>query len=137
MKPLITNDENITNGRFCKEFIHEPKDYEECVYCGMQISHLHPIGTPLNKPVWPEPVRKLEEKEVEAFCAKLDYKRMLQEINDLLQSDFVFDMSCRLASEPPVFSPEEAEQMASLLGRLYSISHCISCTSCNGKYQIK
>jgi len=65
---------------------------------------------------------------------KLDYKKMLQEIDELVQTDFCMDMDSRLIRKRPLFTKRESVEMAILIGRIYSISHCISCSACNKKY---
>jgi cytosine/adenosine deaminase-related metal-dependent hydrolase len=65
---------------------------------------------------------------------QLDTERMVKEIANLVESDFCFDIDARFASDEPKFTQEEAKQMAWLLGRVYSIAHCIHCTACQRKY---
>jgi len=65
---------------------------------------------------------------------KLDYKKMIKEIDALVQTDFSFDMECKLLDGK--FTQKEAKQMADLISRVYSISHCLHCEACQTKYKI-
>lgn len=67
---------------------------------------------------------------------RLDYKRMVDEIDALVETDFCFDMDSRFVDEKPQWTQDEAKQMAHLLGRIYSIAHCNTCTACQGTYSI-
>ena len=64
---------------------------------------------------------------------KLDTAKMCQEIAEMLETDFAFNMNCRLAGEYE-FTQKEARLMAHILGSIYTISHCISCKACQTKY---
>lgn len=68
-----------------------------------------------------------------AKAVELDTERMIKEIAELVRTDFSFDMDCKLGFERE-FTQEEARHMAHLLGRVYSISHCITCDACQTKY---
>lgn len=65
---------------------------------------------------------------------KLNYKKIAEDVNDLVQTDFVFDMDCKQIPGSKDYTQEEAVKMANLIGRIYSISHCVTCTACNSKY---
>ncbi len=64
----------------------------------------------------------------------LNYKKMLKDINDLVNTDFCQDTECKLIPKAKPYTQDEAKQMAQLLGRVYSISHCIFCISCQRGY---
>lgn len=65
---------------------------------------------------------------------KLDYKKMIKEVDGIVESDFVFDVSCRKYQKDNKYTQKEAQEMAILLGRIYLISHCTSCKACQTKY---
>jgi DNA mismatch repair ATPase MutL len=67
----------------------------------------------------------------------LNYKKMVDEIDDLVENDFVADMECRagLPNQRP-FTQKEAKAMARLLSSIYSIAHCNTCEACQNKYLI-
>jgi hypothetical protein len=65
---------------------------------------------------------------------KLDYKKMLEKIDALVCTDFCADMDWKTTPKTKPFTQKESEQMAQLLGRVYSISHCIHCTACQSKF---
>jgi hypothetical protein len=54
------------------------------------------------------------------------YKKMLQDIDNLVSTDFCFDICCR--QEPP--TRKEAIKMKSIIGDIHQISHSIHCKSC-------
>jgi hypothetical protein len=68
---------------------------------------------------------------------KLDYKKMVNEISNLVDTDFCFDMDCRALPHAKPYTQEEADKMAGIIGQVYMISHCIYCSACQGKYIIK
>lgn len=69
---------------------------------------------------------------------ELDYKKMLKEINDLVETDFGEDMSLRANIEYCGklldISQRDAREMANIIAKVYLISHCIHCKSCGAKY---
>lgn len=65
---------------------------------------------------------------------ELDYKKMLQDIDELVSTDFVFDMDCHNLPTSEKFTQKESLEMARLLGRVYSIAHGIHCKACQTKY---
>ena len=60
---------------------------------------------------------------------KLNHKQMLTEIDKLVNNCWGFDIQLRTSH-----TPEQAKEMANILGRIYSISHCIHCEACQKKY---
>jgi len=67
---------------------------------------------------------------------KINYKKMIEDVNKLVQTDFCFEMDCKLIPDSDKYTQKEAEEMADLIGKVYMISHCISCQACNVKYRI-
>jgi len=67
---------------------------------------------------------------------KLNYLKMLKDIENKVEDDFVFNMNCKRMPNSKPYTQKEAEQMADLLGSVYSISHCIHCRACQKKYLI-
>ena len=61
---------------------------------------------------------------------ELDYHIMVKAIDKLVQTDFVFDMECRLIPPMKEYTQEEAREMADLLSSIYSISHIEHCKAC-------
>ena len=66
----------------------------------------------------------------------LNYKKMVEDINLIVQTDFMLDMECKQIPGAKPYSQEEAEEMANALGRIYAISHCDTCSACNKKYRL-
>ena len=64
----------------------------------------------------------------------LDYEKIIKDVNKLVQTDFVFDMECKLIPKSKEYTQEEAKEMADLLSSVYSISHCVNCKACGKKY---
>ena len=67
---------------------------------------------------------------MEEIILELDYHKMVKEIDKLVQSDFVFDMGCKLIPKSREYTQEEAKEMAELLSSIYSISHIEHCIAC-------
>jgi hypothetical protein len=59
----------------------------------------------------------------------INYKKMLEEINNLVDNDFCAEMEMKGR-----YTQKEAKQMADIITKVYSISHCISCSACSKKY---
>ena len=70
---------------------------------------------------------------------ELDYEKMAREIDDIVESDFIADMECklRLHEKSDIYTQEEAQEMSFLLSKIYSIAHCVDCFACGEKYAIK
>lgn len=68
---------------------------------------------------------------------KLDYKKMLQEIDATVNNDWGFDIDCHALHPQEEWTQKKAQEMADALMKIYSISHCITCKACNGKYSSK
>lgn len=60
---------------------------------------------------------------------------MLQDIDELVNNDWAFDIDCQqgLPNQKP-FTQEQAVEMARVIGNVYSISHAIHCEACGSKY---
>lgn len=67
---------------------------------------------------------------------KLNHLKMLEEIDDLVETDFCFNMDLKTMPRSKKFTQKEAHEMAQLLERIYLIAHCIHCSACNSKYKI-
>lgn len=65
---------------------------------------------------------------------KLDCKRMIDAIADLVETDFCFDMDCKAIHPEQTFTHEESTKMRDILMQIYSIAHCRTCTACQGKW---
>ncbi len=61
---------------------------------------------------------------------KLDYKKMVEIINDLVKNDFLFEMDCKAMKNSKPYTQQEAGQMRDVLMKIYTIAHCYTCTAC-------
>ena len=59
----------------------------------------------------------------------MNYEKMLVDINEIVESDFAFEMENKCGEK---FTQKEAIKMANMLEEVYSISHCAHCKA--GKY---
>ena len=66
----------------------------------------------------------------------LDYKKMVSDIDYLVNNYFCADMEMRLIPNSQKYTQEESKKMSDIIARVYSISHCISCSACSQKYKI-
>ena len=66
----------------------------------------------------------------------LDYKKMVDEIDDLVETDFCFDMELKQLPKSKPITKKEALEMVKILGQIYMISHCNTCKACQGRYVI-
>jgi hypothetical protein len=64
---------------------------------------------------------------------KLDYSKMVDDILEIIDTDFCMDMECKI--EEKEYSQSEAETMARIISAVYKIAHCSYCNACNRKYQ--
>lgn len=62
----------------------------------------------------------------------LPYKKWLSEIDALVNNDWGFEVvdEMNMPNARP-FSQEQAKEMSRVLGKIYSISHRISCKACS------
>ena len=67
---------------------------------------------------------------------KMDYKRMLEEIDLLVNNDFCADMSMYECLDEE-YPREASVKMADIIGKVYSISHAVHCSACGQKFLIK
>lgn len=65
---------------------------------------------------------------------ELDFKRMIREIDTLVSTDFMFDMDCHDLPKAKPYTQAEAQEMQRVLGKIYSIAHCIDCEACQPKF---
>ena len=65
---------------------------------------------------------------------KLNYKKMVEDICKLVETDFHADMELRHLPDSEPYTQEETRKMQDTIGKVYLISHCISCTACQVKY---
>ena len=68
---------------------------------------------------------------------KLNYKKMVEDINRIVSTDFLFNMECKELPHATSYTQEDAGEMSDILGQVYSIAHCIRCESCQREYLIK
>jgi hypothetical protein len=62
---------------------------------------------------------------------KLDYLKMLEDINLLVESGFCEEMCAK-----SYIGKYDALKLAKIVGKVYLISHCTHCEACQGKYKI-
>lgn len=66
----------------------------------------------------------------------MKYKQMVEDIHAILETDQAYEfIDFRRMPNSKPFTQEEAEQMSDMLGHIYKISHCITCTACGSKYR--
>lgn len=65
---------------------------------------------------------------------ELNYKKMVEDVDNIVESDFCFDMDCKLMPNSKKYTQREAKAMAEIIGRIYLIAHCVTCTACQKKY---
>ena len=62
---------------------------------------------------------------------EVNYKAMVIDIDNLLESDWAFEMidGKNLPGAKP-FTQKEAKEMSKVLGQIYMIAHCVHCKAC-------
>lgn len=66
----------------------------------------------------------------------MNYKKMIQDIDDIVNNDFSADMECKSCLEgQKEFTQDDAKMMADTISRVYKISHSIHCKTCGIKYE--
>lgn len=55
---------------------------------------------------------------------------LLEGINELVATDFAFDMDCHALPNSKPFTQAEATEMARIIGRVYSLAHRTTCEAC-------
>lgn len=73
-------------------------------------------------------------KEGKSRGKKLDHYKMLEEIAEIVETDFCSEMEMKSMPKSGKYTQEEALEMSHLLGNVYLIAHCIHCRACQGKY---
>lgn len=115
-----------------------------CPHCGADWADSTMIGDPEYNDMWKCDICNEEYGTAKMVShtptykgeEKLDYKQMVIDIDSLVQTDFAFDMNCRLVDKEPKFKDEESKEMAKLIGKIYTISHKSHCTACQSNYII-
>lgn len=79
-------------------------------------------------------MKTIEEQLKGLPVEQLDTAKMSQEVSELVETDFAFDMNFKLIDKKYEYTQEEARKMADILGRIYSIAHCIHCRACQQIY---
>lgn len=117
-----------------------------CIYCGLRSDQLHmfacingchfghrdAVGEINNN----TPVEDILAESVRDRVGQLDTLKMLEDINELVETGFVEDMTYRGGFNRE-FTQAEAKEMAGILGSVYSISHAIHCRACARRYLLK
>lgn len=65
----------------------------------------------------------------------MNYLKMLEDIEELVNNGFCYDMSAKQIPKMKEYNQEEAKQMANIIGKIYLISHSIHCKACQTKYK--
>lgn len=66
----------------------------------------------------------------------LNYKKMVQRIDELVNNDFCLSMEMKLMPKAELPTKQEIKKMIDIIGKVYTISHCITCGVCDGEYKI-
>lgn len=64
---------------------------------------------------------------------KLNWEKMVREINELVTTDFCFDMEIR-SLQSQRYTQAEAQKMSKILEKIYAIAHCCDCGACGREY---
>lgn len=78
----------------------------------------------------------MNKTKEEILNMTLNYKKMCEDIDKLVNNDWNYDMECRRLVKPPKYTQKEIDKMVDVLGQVYLISHCIHCKACQRKYLI-
>ena len=69
---------------------------------------------------------------------KLNFKKMVEEIDVLTDTEFCFNMELKLLplteKNKTCYTQKEAQKMVELLSSIYSVAHCIHCKACQTRY---
>jgi hypothetical protein len=68
---------------------------------------------------------------------KLNYKKMVEDIDKIVNNDLCADLEMRLMPNQGEISQEDAKTAIDIIGKVYMISHGITCSACNKKYITK
>lgn len=60
---------------------------------------------------------------------------MIEDIDKLVNTEFLGEMELKSLPNSKPFSQKEAIEMQNILGKVYSISHGITCRSCGAVYK--
>ena len=66
----------------------------------------------------------------------LDHKKMLEEIDRLVESDFLFSMEAKLIPHTKKYTQREAQEMVDILDSVYRVVHCLHCKACQTRYKV-
>jgi hypothetical protein len=66
---------------------------------------------------------------------KLNYKKMIKDINNLVENDFCAEMEYKLLPKSKPYTQKEAKEMSDIISRVYLVSHCLHCESCATIYK--
>lgn len=66
---------------------------------------------------------------------KLDYKKMVKDIDKLVNNDTCFNLEMYFMPNSKEVSQEDAKKAIEIIGQVYMISHGIACSACNKKYR--
>jgi len=76
-------------------------------------------------------------KDIKYLSIKgLDFKQMVMDIDKIASSNNCAELGLLLMPRSREITQEEAKQAIDMLGRIYMISHCLTCSSCNRKYRV-
>jgi len=65
--------------------------------------------------------------------SKYNHKKMLRDINKIVNSDWAFDIDCLAMHPEREITQEVAWQMQKAIGDIYSIAHCTTCSTCRAR----
>ncbi len=65
---------------------------------------------------------------------QLDLVKMLESINEIVGSDWAEKMSWKQLPDSKPYTQKEASKMATALGKIYTIAHCLTCKACQPKW---
>ena len=65
---------------------------------------------------------------------KLDYKKMVEDIEEMVNTDFGMEMESKTLAGSRLYTQSEAKKMAKLIAEIYGIAHRLYCSGCRGKY---
>jgi len=74
---------------------------------------------------------EVKEKSLEDLEVRRDWKKMLEDINELVDNDFGFD----LQFDEKEYTDKDVDKMRKIILSTYQISHCVYCKSCQNKYK--
>lgn len=70
--------------------------------------------------------------------SKLDHKKMLNAINDIVSNDWGYSVTDEMVNLPGggyrEFTQEQAREMAQAISKIYLIAHAVICTACQRKW---